>query len=130
MPLFSIQEKDKKKGRGKNKATKDKSKSKEENEKDQGVTNTVQTVSEAKMATSSIVANSKTRNTKNVPAPHKADITKEPQRKLSLAGIKSNTQPKRLPPIEQHKKANPSSKEAAGPRRKKTPQGPPQVNHN
>lgn len=128
MLLVSIQDKDKKKGKGKNKAAnnnkKDQKENKEEKQKDQATANAVQTMAEAKMAASSIVANSKTRNTDNVTVP-KSDVKKEP-RKPSLAGIKSNAKPTKLPPIEQQKKTNPSSKEAV-PRRKITPQGPPQV---
>lgn len=130
MLLALIQDKDKKKGKGKTKATnnntKDKKESKEENLKDQAITNTVQTVAEAKMADSSIVSNSKTRNTDNKTA-IKSDVQKVPHRKLGLAGIKSTARPTKLPPIEQQKKTNPSSKGVV-PRRKVTPQGPPQVN--
>ncbi|KAL9984677.1 hypothetical protein ACROYT_G007001 [Oculina patagonica] len=122
------EDKDKKKGKSKNKATKnntkDKKESKEGNQNDQAIANTVQTVAEAKMAASSIAANSKTRNTENVTS-IKSDVQTAPHRKLGLAGIKSNARPTKLPPIEQQKKTNPPSKGAV-PRRKITPQGPPQ----
>ncbi|KAL9984676.1 hypothetical protein ACROYT_G007000 [Oculina patagonica] len=114
-------EKDKKKGKGKSKITnnntKDKKESKEENQKDQAIANTVQTVTEAKMAASSIAANSNTKNTKNVTAIN--DVKKE-TRKPSLTGIKSDANPRKLPPIEQQTKANPPYKGAV-PRRTITP---------
>lgn len=119
--LFSIQDKDKKKKKGKTKATKnkqDKNERKQENKQDQSMMN----MAEARMAAASIVANSKTRNKENVTAV-KSDVKKEIP-KTSLAG--SNTPPRKLPPIEQQKKIATSSKEAK-PRRKITPQGPPQV---
>lgn len=119
--LFSIQDKDKKKKKGKTKATKnkqDKNERKQENKQDQSMMN----MAEARMAAASIVANSKTRNKENVTAV-KSDVKKEIP-KTSLAG--SNTPPGKLPPIEQQKKIATSSKEAK-PRRKITPQGPPQV---
>lgn len=126
--LFLIQDKDKKKGKGKTKATnnnnQDKNESKQEDQQGQAIVNTVQTVAEAKMAAASIVANNKVRNTENVTV-LKPGVKKE-TRKSSLPGIKANSPPRTLPPIKKQKKTAPSSKEAV-PRRKITPQGPPQV---
>lgn len=126
--LFLIQDKDKKKGKGKNKATnnnnQEKNESKQGEQQGQAIANTVHTVAEAKMAAASIVASNKMRNPENVTA-LKLEIKKE-TRKSSWPGIKANSTPRTLPPIAKQKKTAPSSKGAV-PRRKITPQGPPQV---
>lgn len=126
--LFLIQDKDKKKGKGKNKATnnnnQEKNESKQGEQQGQAFANTVHTVAEAKMAAASIVASNKMRNPENVTA-LKPEIKKE-TRKSSWPGIKANSTPRTLPPIAKQKKTAPSSKGAV-PRRKITPQGPPQV---
>ena len=126
--LFLIQEKDKKKGKGKNKATNNnnrkKQESRQEDQQGQAIANTVQTVAEAKMISASIVASNKMRSTENVTA-LKSEIKKD-TRKSSLPGAKANYTPRTLPPIKKQQKNAPSSKGAV-PRRKITPQRPPQV---
>ena len=108
--LFLIQDKDRKKGKGKNKATNnnnpEKNERRQEDQQGQAIVNTVQTVDEEK---------NKMRNTENVTA-LKPGIKKEPRK----------SPPRTLPPMEKKKKSVPSSKGAV-PRRKITPQGPPQV---
>ena len=117
--LFLNQDKGKKKGKGKNKATNDnnqgKNESKQENQRGQAIANTVQTAADVKMTAASIVAINKMRKPENVKA-----------LKLSFPGIKANSTPTTLPPLENQKRNVPSSKGAV-PRRKITPQGPPQV---
>ena len=126
--LFSNQDKGKKKGKGKNKATNDnnqgKNESKQENQQGQAIANTVQTAADVRTTAASIVAVNKMRNPDNVKA-LKPEIKKE-TRKSSFPGIKDNSTPRTLPPLEKQKKNVPSSKGAV-PRRKITPQGHPQV---
>ena len=126
--LFLNQEKGKKKGKGKKKATNDnnqgKNESKQDNQRGQAIANTVQTAADVKMTAASIVAVNKMRKPENVKA-LKPEIKKE-TRKPSFPGIKANSTPTTLPPLENQQKNVPSSKGAV-PRRKITPQGPPQV---
>ena len=126
--LFLNQDKGKKKGKGKNKATNNnnqgRNECKQETQQGQAIANTIQTAADARMTTASIVASNKMRNPENVKA-LKPEIKKETP-KSSFSGIKLNSTPGTLPPVEKQKKNVPSSKGAV-PRRKITPQGPPQV---
>ena len=126
--LFLNQDKHKKKGKGKTKSTNNnnqrKNESKQENQQGQAIANTVQTAADVKMTSASIAASNKIRNPDNVKA-IKPEIKKE-TRKSSFPGIKANSTPRTLPSVEKQKKNVPSSK-GAFPRRKITPQGPPQV---
>jgi len=125
---FLIQDKDKKKGKSKNKATNNnnqkENESKQEDKQGQVIANTVQIVAEAKMAAASIVAGNNVRNPEHETA-LKPDIKKE-TRKSILPGVKGTSMPRALPLIEKQKK-NGSSSKGAVPRRKITPQGPPEV---
>ena len=102
--LFLIQEKDKKKGKSKNKATNNNNQEENESKREdkQGQAMRPEYVTALN-----------------------PDLKKE-TRKSILPGVKGTSTPGALPPIEKQKKKPPSSKGAV-PRRKITPQGPPQV---